>query len=73
MKNLLKRDLKMKSDLKDLAETIHELRIKKFGDLPEDLINKILEIETEICDDRSEASKRISKVIEDYLSSKKVK
>lgn len=58
----------MKSDMRELAETIHELRIKKYGDLPEDLITKILEIETENFEDRIEAGKRISKAIEDYLS-----
>ncbi len=63
----------MKSNMRDLAVTIHELWAKKYADLPENLITKILEIETELSEDRIEASKRISKVIEDYLSHEKVK
>jgi RIO-like serine/threonine protein kinase len=55
------------SDVGTLKKTIQELRSKKYPELPEDLVNEILNIEIECAEDRVEALKRIRLVIENNL------
>jgi len=51
----------------DLTETVEHRRKAKHPDLPADLVEQILQIETDHLDDQGEAYKRIQRAIEEFL------
>lgn len=51
----------------ELLDTIEEIRQKKFGDLPADLVKEIVLIESNFTDNRQEACKWISAGIDAHL------
>jgi len=57
----------MRTDLKELFETVEKIRSEHYASLPKGLVGGILEIEAEFCDDKAEASKHIAKLIDSYL------
>lgn len=52
----------------ELLDTIEEIRAKRYGDLPADLVKQIVQIERDFTDNRQEALKRIGQAIDAYLS-----
>ncbi len=52
----------------ELLDTIEELRAKAFPALSADLVKQIVLIERDFTENRQEAYKRISQVIEDHLA-----
>lgn len=57
------------SDIIELKKTLLVIREESFTDIPEDLVCKILDIQAEYEKDRTEASKRIRRAIEDHVES----
>jgi hypothetical protein len=57
----------------ELLDTIEKIRAEKFPDLPADLVKKIVLIERDFTDNRPEAYKRISQVIDAHLSKARAK
>ena len=51
----------------ELLDTIEKIRAEKFADLPADLVKQIVLIERDFTDNRQEAHKRISQVIDTHL------
>ena len=62
----------MTNPLTDLEATVERVRTERFPTLPADLVAAILKIEAESVEDRSEATRRVSGVIQTYLDSKDV-
>lgn len=52
----------------ELFETIQQLREKKYSDIPSELVQKLLEIEAESVEDRSEVLRKIEILVEKYLN-----
>lgn len=59
------------SDIIELKKTLLRIREDSFSEIPEALICKILDIQSEYAKDRNEASKRIKRAIEDHVDSLK--
>ncbi len=57
----------MTIDVEDILSTVEEIRSKKYPDIPEELVKQIIEVEAEYLEQRSEAAKRISKLIGDHV------
>lgn len=57
------------SDTNELKKTLSKIRDKSFQGIPEELVHRILEIQAEFARDRSEALKRIKRVIDDHVES----
>ena len=51
----------------DLLDTIEKIRHQKFPEIPTELVKQMILIERDFTDNRQEAYKRISQVIEEYL------
>lgn len=51
----------------ELLDTIEEIRTKRYLDLPAELVKRIVLIERDFTDNRQEAYKRISQVIDGHL------
>jgi hypothetical protein len=51
----------------ELLDTIEKLRQEKFPQLPAELVQRIVEIEREFTDNRSEAFKRITQAVAQHL------
>jgi hypothetical protein len=54
----------------ELLETIEAIRAKEFSDLPAALVKQIVLIERDFMENRQEAFKRLSQVIDNYLATK---
>jgi hypothetical protein len=52
----------------ELLDTIEEIRKKKFPELPTELVKQIVLIERDFTDNRQEAFKRISGIIDEHLN-----
>jgi hypothetical protein len=52
----------------ELLDTIEEIRKQKFPELPAELVKQIALIEKDFTDNRQEAFKRISNVIDEHLN-----
>jgi hypothetical protein len=52
----------------ELLDTIESIRAKTFPDLPADLVKQIVLIERDFTDNRQEAYKRISQLLDEYLT-----
>jgi hypothetical protein len=52
----------------ELLDTIEDIRKQKFPELPADLVKQIVLIEKDFTDNRQEAFRRISSVIDEYLN-----
>lgn len=55
------------SSFNDLLVTIENLRKEKYPELPKELVEKILNIEADSREERSDISKKVEKVVESYL------
>lgn len=51
----------------DLLDTIEKIRQQKFPEIPTELVKQMILIERDFTDNRQEAYKRISQVIDEYL------
>ena len=51
----------------ELLDTIEKIRADKFSDIPADLVKQIVLIERDFTDNRQEAYKRISQVIDAHI------
>jgi len=58
------------SDINTLTRTLLEIQQTEFPEIPKDLINKILVIQDGFSQNRSEAMKKINKIVEEHLNSK---
>ena len=52
----------------ELLDTIEQIRATGFPDIPADLVARIVMIERDFTDDRQEAFKRISQVIDESMN-----
>ena len=60
----------MTADNPDLRKTVRDLRAQKYQDLSEELVLAILQIETDAGEDRNDAIKRISAVLDQHVAKK---
>ncbi len=60
----------MMNPLNDLEATVERVRAERFPNLPDDLALKILQIEAECVENRTEAARRVDAAIQTYLDSK---
>lgn len=51
----------------DLPGTVEEIRAKSYPDIPADLVAKVIAIERDFTDSRTEAAKRIREAIQEHL------
>ncbi|UYZ22028.1 hypothetical protein [Mesobacillus jeotgali] len=58
----------MKNSIEDLLKTVEEIRSEKYPNLSKDLVEKILLIEAEAVEERTDIFKKISKVVEESLN-----
>jgi hypothetical protein len=58
----------MKNSIEDLLKTVEEIRSEKYPNLSKDLVEKILHIEAEAVEERTDIFKKISKVVEESLN-----
>jgi hypothetical protein len=52
----------------ELLDTVEDIRKKLFPELPPDLIKQIITIEKDFTENRQEAYKRISQVVDEYMA-----
>ena len=57
------------SDIKELKKTLLDIRNSQFGEIPEELITTILSLQDIYAQDRSEAYKKIKKIVDEYVNS----
>jgi hypothetical protein len=57
----------------ELLDTIEDIRKKNFPHLPPELVKRIVMIERDFTDNRTEAQKRIAQAIDENLASKATK
>jgi hypothetical protein len=51
----------------ELLDTIEKIRADKFADIPADLVKQIAIVERDFTDNRQEAYKRISQIIDAHI------
>jgi hypothetical protein len=58
----------MTTEIDELVESVISIRDEQFPNISDALVRRILEIEAAFVDDRPEASKRISRLVEEFLA-----
>ena len=56
------------SDIHELIDSVLKIRQEKFENIPEELVRECLEIESQFMDERSEARKRLQRLIDSIVS-----
>ena len=58
----------MRNSIEDLLITVEEIRSERYPNIPKDLVEKILLLEAEAVEERTDILKKISKIVEESLN-----